>query len=82
MYTHLFTTALFIMAQNQKKNIWFINENKQEWYSHTNKNYSTYEESGKRNPFFKGKILTEDKMTQILELSDKDLKAIMVITMK
>lgn len=63
-------------------NRFLTDENKQEWYSHTNQNYSTYEESGKRNPFSKGKILTEDKMTQILELSDNDLKAIMVITMK
>lgn len=62
----------------------FINKkrDKQKQYIHTNQNYSTCEDSGKCNLFSKGKILTEDKMTQILELSDKDAKAAMAITIK
>lgn len=61
----------------------FINKrrDKQEQYIHTNQNYSTYKDSGKCNPFSKGKTFNIRQNDPNIRIT-KDLKAAMTITMK
>lgn len=48
---------------------------------YTNQNYSTYEDSGKCNPFSKGKTFKIRQNDPNIRIT-KDLKAAMTITMK
>lgn len=56
VYTFIHNSIIYNGPKLDAKQI-FINKrmNKQEWYIHTNQNYSTYEKSGKCNPFSKEK---------------------------
>lgn len=82
VYTFVHNSIIHSGPKLEAKHM-FINKrrDKQEQYIHTNQNYSTYEDSGKCNPFSKGKTFNIRQNDPNIRIT-KDLKTAMTITTK